>query len=329
MRQEKILHDFFKQYPYLTKNIEKMRTLRGGKYPNWPRWCFLPYVYWKSILLGNHSLKQTCIADKQREILDRFLTLGTWRYSQGIYTFHPDFLTALTETSIDGILPSEVFHRLPEWCVYVKTPGLTWLSKPLHGFWVQNEYNIFNKLSNLHILLDSDYERQTSWRFRTDNSTVVDIINTEINNLIDAGDSIYSDVLKVKEIRDYYVMNKSELLKKLLAIVLYLCSDEPEIDDARMPGVYPKYPDRVKTKKGFRLFPATSPRYWRVGESIGQVLSQTNSEHVQIATGSTGRHVRAHLRRGHWHGFWSGKKDEPEQRKFSYHWLPPQLVAGK
>lgn len=328
MRQTEILHDFFREHSFLTSNIERMRTLRGGKYPNWPRWCFLPYVYWKSMLLKSEPSKHPVLTNEQKVELDFLSILGTWRYSQGIYTLHPDFLTALTETPIDGILPSEVFHRLPEWCVYVKTPGFTWLSKPLHGFWVQNEYNIYNKLSNLHILLDSDYEKQTSWRFRANNCTVVDIINTEINNLIDAGNSIYCDVLKVNEIRDYYVGKKGELLKKILTIILYICSDEPEIDDSRIPGVYPKYPERVKTKKGFRLFPAPGPRYWRVGEPTGRVLSQARSDQEQERN-SAGRHIRAHLRRGHWHGFWSGKMDAPEQRKFSYHWLPPQLVAGK
>ncbi|MCR3693455.1 hypothetical protein M8449_26645, partial [Citrobacter freundii] len=59
------------------------------------------------------------------------------------------------------------------------------------------------------------------------------------------------------------------------------------------------------------------------GEMLATALSETD-----ICT-ATGRQVRVHLRRGHWHGFWSGKRDEPEARKFSYHWLPPQIIGGR
>lgn len=166
-----------------------------------------------------------------------------------------------------------------------------------------------------------------SWRFWTDSCTVNDIIETEIKYFIGADNSIRSDIIRTKEIRDYYMQNKGNLLKKILSLVLYICSDEPEIEDVKIPGIYPKYPERIKTKKGFRLFPAKGPRYWQVGESTGNALSQTTNAHEQEKL-STNRRVRAHLRRGHWHGFWSGKLDAPELRKFSYRWLPPQLVGG-
>lgn len=42
-----------------------------------------------------------------------------------------------------------------------------------------------------------------------------------------------------------------------------------------------------------------------------------------------GRQVRAHLRSGQWHGFWSGKRDGLEDRIFSYRWLPPQVIGGR
>ncbi|ABV15406.1 hypothetical protein CKO_04350 [Citrobacter koseri ATCC BAA-895] len=40
----------------------------------------------------------------------------------------------------------------------------------------------------------------------------------------------------------------------------------------------------------------------------------------------SGRQVRAHLRSGRWHGFWSGKRDGSENRKFCRHKL---LAAGE
>ncbi|MDR1660399.1 MAG: hypothetical protein LBR94_08720, partial [Desulfovibrio sp.] len=44
---------------------------------------------------------------------------------------------------------------------------------------------------------------------------------------------------------------------------------------------------------------------------------------------------RAHIRRAHWHGYWTGPRkprpDIPEERqwrRFSYRWLHPMLVGG-
>jgi hypothetical protein len=38
--------------------------------------------------------------------------------------------------------------------------------------------------------------------------------------------------------------------------------------------------------------------------------------------------VRSHIRRAHWHGYWTGPKKEPEKRKFKLLWLHPILVGG-
>lgn len=36
---------------------------------------------------------------------------------------------------------------------------------------------------------------------------------------------------------------------------------------------------------------------------------------------------RPHVRRAHWHGFWSGPRKSEKQRTFSVQWLPPIAVA--
>ena len=40
---------------------------------------------------------------------------------------------AVRDTPVEGDIPCEVLHRLPEWCVYVETPGMTAFQAPLHG----------------------------------------------------------------------------------------------------------------------------------------------------------------------------------------------------
>ena len=41
----------------------------------------------------------------------------------------------------------------------------------------------------------------------------------------------------------------------------------------------------------------------------------------------TGRTIKTHLRRGHWHGFWKGPRSGV--RNFIYHWIAPLVVVGR
>jgi len=44
---------------------------------------------------------------------------------------------------------------------------------------------------------------------------------------------------------------------------------------------------------------------------------------VEQEDGATRGVVDPHLRRGHWHSFWVGKKDQPDARSVTPKWLPP------
>ena len=119
----------------------------------------------------------------------------------------------------------------------------------------------------------------------------------------------------------------AKAVRPLISILLYLCSDEPEIDDLRQPGSSPARPRPKKTKRGWRLFPPDCPRMWTVGAGIGAQLREAAAA-VGDPTGRTVRaHLRrAHLRRGHWHGYWTGPRDA--ERRFRYRWLSPMVVGA-
>ncbi|MFL9999371.1 hypothetical protein PQR34_49145, partial [Paraburkholderia sediminicola] len=64
-------------------------------------------------------------------------TLAGWRVTQGVYRFDPTLYNALIATPIEGKLPTELLSRLPEWTVYIETPGMRWVGEPLHGVFAQ------------------------------------------------------------------------------------------------------------------------------------------------------------------------------------------------
>jgi hypothetical protein len=113
-------------------------------------------------------------------------------------------------------------------------------------------------------------------------------------------------------------------IQPLLALVLYLCSDEPEVDDREHPGEQPGRPMPKRTKSGWRLFPPKKPRVWTVGGRLGEAIRRGRSDQAEDTADRRG--PRPHLRRAHWHGFWTGARDG--ERKFRYKWLPPIAVAA-
>lgn len=93
-----------------------------------------------------------------RTVVDfsRLATLGTWRVTKGIYRFDPDLYDALIATPLTGDLPDDLLYRLPEWCVYLETPGLVFDERPLLGVYAHLNPGHDGRPSELRLLLDSD-----------------------------------------------------------------------------------------------------------------------------------------------------------------------------
>lgn len=306
-----------RRYPSTGRIVDEFRRGRGKDLPDWPTWCFLPMAGWYAVvshdngLLSGRILPQHLVSD-----VGRLAALGTWRYSQGIYQFDFDFMSALSDTLITGDMPSEVLYRLPEWCIYIETNGRTFATVELYGFWAHLEYDINTGRSELRLLLDTNDVlipipiHLGPWTV----TEAVDRANAEASRTADTVGLPYHPSMDT-------VQKLAESINPLISLLLYICSDAPDIDSEREPGTSPKRPTPKKTKRGWQLFPADKPRFWKVGMQIGdQLRSLTDT------VNDTGRTVKVHLRRGHWHGYWTGPRDS--ERKFIYKWLMPIVVAG-
>ena len=72
------------------------------------------------------------------------LTWASWRMGQGIYRFDPVLYPLLINTEGNADIPASMLMQLPEWCVYIETPGLKIPSLrlgvsdiELHGAWLR------------------------------------------------------------------------------------------------------------------------------------------------------------------------------------------------
>src|SRR3546814_10697965 len=106
-----------------------------------------------------------------------------------------------------------------------------------------------------------------------------------------------------------------------------LCAD-PDITRRGTPAA-PSNPEPVRTRRnGWRLLPADGTAEWDVGVRLGAALRAASER--SDSGDVTGRQVRAHVRRAHWHTMISGPRLRDDktvipaaQGKRDLRWLPP------
>jgi len=303
-----------KLYPNAWSQVEELVLGKGKDLPDWPDWCFIPMAGWYSIVssaTGEYHLPPHLIAD-----VSRLSAIGTWRYSQGIYRFDPELLTALCQTELTGDIPVQVLYRLPEYCVYIETPDMDWFGSPLYGFWCHLERDINTGRDELRLLLDTEAALVP---------VPLHIGQWSLKEAVARADAETSRVSGVPSALLEKVLKSSLRIKSiqpLLSMILYLCSDEPEVQDERNPESKASKPSMTKTRNGFRLFPPSGCRIWQVGKEIGVKLRQKAPVGERETSGGT---VRPHIRRPHWHGYWVGPKDK--EQTFVYKWVAAILVG--
>lgn len=272
-------------YPGIWQQVDALRQARW-----WPRWCFLPIAQARKLdngrLVSHHNI------DK---IVNAGVLLASWRLSKGVYVFNHDFLRELKGTEL-GSIPTETVFRMPEQCVYIPVswPPASHPIGEVHGFFAQLQLNDRDAIPQLALCFDTTDGGLWSW---------MDLIP---NNKLDWPDD-----------------ELSAMTRRALRLLLYLCTDEPDIDGTPRGEVQP-----TKTKKGLRWFPPEKIAVWNVGVRLGATFRKTHeaSEREQTTEGSEGEgrphgRPRPHVRRAHFHNFWIGPKNQPEKRRLVSRWV--------
>lgn len=306
------------KYPGAWRQVDYFREWRGRDgLPEWAEWCFLPMAAYYSIVSA--SVGHDRVPQHMGEEIGRLAAMGAWRTTQGIYRFDPALYVAIRDTPVDGALPCDVLYRLPEWAVYVETPDMEWMGIRLYGFFAHLEQDANDGRAELRLLLDIEGYLLPlplhigDWPLSEAISRYFSVASA---NAAAGGANL-------EPLSDQVTEKLSASLEPLISLLLYLCSKNAEIGDgSRRPG----RPQPKKTKNGWRLFPADKPAIWDVGVRIGAALRRAYhaAETRQAQSDAAGRAIpRAHVRRAHWHGFWTGPRNTPEDRKLELRWLPP------
>lgn len=313
-----LLREVGRRWPEAWRQYKRFRDGKGQPdFVNWPDWCYVPMAAAYAVVTGGEPQPGISQAALISEWVPAVAAAAAWRLSKGIYRFDADVYRELVEQPLAGKLPTAAFYSLPEWCVYIETPGVE-----SHGFFVHLEHDANTGVPELRLLILYPDGRRTAipvmlgdWDLRTAVDKLIASSQAQETKLF--GAPVAHPTAKMREQLGEYVI-------PYLQLVLYLCSNNREM---------------VPTRRRSRGRPShlDVPREileWDVGVRVGtsirtyrnqQVIAKADPESTDAAPtegeGRRHRSPRPHMRRAHWHSFWAGPRDGA--RKLVLHWLPP------
>lgn len=304
----------------LLREIEKSRDEIEAE-GDWPSWCAMPLsgVYSALMEEGGHKLLLGLKAVKELAPLGASYI---WAQTKQAFEFDSTLYDALTSQPLDGDVPKEALLRLPVPCVYISNQFALDEETVAEGFFAWLEYDVNAKWMELRLLFLFP---------GTDDSLpfVCPLEGTLEEGIQKLGESAkfraQAARLKVPTLGKDGTDRTKALFGKAMNLLLYLCAEEPD---------YATPPRRSRAKPastGFSRSPAPSKVNMtevgvRIGATIRKGMAATNRSEG-AAEGKTHASPAPHIRRAHWHHYWTGARDS-DSRSLVLKWTPPVLVGA-
>jgi hypothetical protein len=292
---------------------------------HWPEWCYVPNVLLESIAWKYGLYQQSPFAEWQQDFDDGLMpseaesenltytaevlaVLARWRLGKGFYSIHPKMLEYLREGVLPDTAPVGVLMHFPEYCLAVETPGFWFHGKRINAMIAYlNSSFPDNQTPYLVIHLFDDFSRE--WAVYTRS------IRLNGDTLEDCWKNSSSDYKK----SGLSWESECSELKPFIAVLLYLCSKNREINSPEGREFDPPKPIVRKNKQ-----PAAGKiQQWHVAWRIGSALEAAEKRtHGGIELDGQKEPLKPHVRRAHWHLYWKKDKDTDEKIPV-IHWLLP------
>lgn len=313
-RLNQYLDNYKHWYPDMFFLCNKSRLDKGKNLPDWPDWCYCPLAVSYSIILN--TLHKEKLNPEESVDIGNIGALLAWKPTKLIYRYNSELLNSLCKTQITK-LPIELFYHLPAWCVYIEADNVNfkWLIPNMLGFFAYMEFDENYKIPELRITIDS-----------TKGLIPLSIELTKDNIfdcLYDTMLITYKNINQLTEVPDSkYLYKLEEMIVPLISTILYLCSEQPDIK--------PNIPQSSKHQTIKKNHQTKEPKINNVGYRIGYMIinakqhyNPSNNKNI-----SSTRHASPapHLRRAHWHLFWTGHRTNPVPKIL---WLNPIAVGVK
>lgn len=303
--------------------VEMFRNSRGDDIPYWDEICYIPISATLAITSGgsmdiNKQIKQKVVSDA-----GLMAAIAPWRLYKQIYEFAPETESMLFDQADDCKIPVEVLKNLPYPCIYISVKTI----KSIDGFFVYVESDVNTGRLELRLLIVKDDEEFFPIIIHLkERATLYDGIKEAQKEAIRVGKLNYGDIaihqIKKEDLADDILL----LAAPILQMVLYICAQNTEIKpDKIQEKIYrmPKSREYIKDKY-------SEIRKYQCGEEFAKKIRVTYREsyvnyNYMKASSGVGSSKSPHVRRGHWHHYWSGKKDN---KALILKWQPPTFIHG-
>ena len=321
-----------RRWPGVWSLVDAMREQQAR---SWPPYVYLPLTAASGVLTAHRARigiaqEPGGMVGAQAGDAAELACLASWRMTQGIYRYDPALYEAIVDTPLTGDVPADMLRRLPEWCVYVEctlpVPRLglePMTTRGIYG-WLDHDERAGHDVLWIGWDIEPEVIALTAVPLV---GTVTESAERVVDDWREAiADGAATDMPPAEALVEAY----RATLPPALSLLLYLCSDAPDITLRGQPA-RPELPQPKRTRRdGWRLFPADGSRTWDVGVRLGAALRRAYHAEQTGQGGDTHAGPRAHIRRAHWHTFVSGarlRSDGSEvplhQRRRDLRWLPP------
>lgn len=315
----KILKKITEQYPKAWEQMEMFHNNNGAPdLGSWPDWCYTPMAAAVAVASkGNDDIIASTINNAQA-----IFALAPWRLNKEVYVIDEDLKKLLFEQEADLDVPDEILLHLPYPSFYVETPNTYFYNDKIHGFFVALEYDVNNGEKELKPVFVTEDGDVFSFSIHIGAKSIhesFDLLNKE------AIENTRTPLEKELVFRSMqYSEENKKFLKQILQVILYILAQNAEITPSSEQAMYTRRGKTIKDKY-------SEIRKWDVGVRVGAAIRQQKAKEQSRQKEykeSEHQSPRPHMRRGHWHHFWTGPKTKPEERKLILKWLSPMTVAA-
>ncbi len=297
-----------------------------AKNPEWDERCYVPIGLAMEIFPDFHQVDWEHQLRRMYYAI-QFSALAVWRLDKEIFQFSPELEEILFEQSKsddDMDIPGKVLEYLPYRAFYVRfsSPqvdgGVTF-----DGFFVHYEWDTQRggELCIRFLFLTEDLdvasaEIKLSARTLSENFVIFNqLVKKNIKEMEKDSQNDFD-----KPSKFHYINASKDMIKKALELTLYICAQNADITASPKQATY-------RPKKGKIVDRYAEVRTWDVGVRIGAKVRLARSQHTsQKQSHVSHASPRTHMRRGHWHHYWTGPKDG--ERKLILKWTAPMLIGG-
>ena len=283
MKFNDIIAPYLKKYPNLFGAIEGARLSLIASGLTWHKACYIPMAAVSTVMGVNPQGKIEPLIDALMAVAN-VAAFASWRIGgKHIIKIDPTLEAELIRGGIKGNVPMHIFEWLPFMCAYIEMSN----DPDIVGFFVHIEHDILTDSLELQFVMENTKgEIAPTVIDLKAKGTVEQVVEETMRN---------APVLGQKRAKTV-VTEISGLMRRVLPLVMYLCSVSDETKALQSPTTMPTL------QRKNRVMATNQPRIWNIGERVGAMI-RTSAEREATDPTGTGASKRPHIRRAHWHTY--------------------------